>query len=410
MSRTSRWARRRPRLLRATSLSITRIGLIALVAGLAVMVLARAVAPFSLPARPLLLPLADTNKVAATALKTGNTAVAEQILAWRLSRSPLDAEALLLWSVARARQGDAARAREGVRVAATLGWRSPALQAALYAAAMDRGDAAEAMRRADALARLRPGDRSLLTLLHSTLRLPNGPGLLANALAANPPWRPFFFSFSDLFAADPPAAVGALFERMEGTLRPATSAERQAYVDVLAGRGDYAAARRLGLAGAGDPARIVQDPHLLVIRPAVGIIFGWRTMAPQISARSFGGDNIIPFSFRLDDATAGALVGQVITLPSRPTSLTFTLRAENPGLARRVRWMTRCHKSAATTIHTPILRALAEGDGAYMGEVALPAPAADCPAQDLVLYIDPTAGGMAGEVTLDNVAIGPALA
>jgi tetratricopeptide (TPR) repeat protein len=358
------------------------------------------------PAQALALSPGNARALAtlATALQlAGHQEQAVALARAALSREPMNVAALRTVGLAREALGDKAGADRAMMLAARLGWRDAALQLWLIKDYAQRGWVIDALRRADALARINKLPQITFPVLQAYLSDGQMRAALAAEMADRPFWRSLFFYHLLELPAERMGDVGQLVAALAKVGSPITPAERDIYLTRLVQVGQSPAAlaywaqdqRTQGIVNTGQP---------------------WDGGFERVPAR---GDQTAPFEWQLSPESAsvasiapgargqqlvlslghdfnGPLISQTVVLA--PGRYAITARVAGDAAAGGVHWSMHCVPSQD---ELPV--DTGRNGGFPAATVAVPA---GCPAQ--LLAIGAASGddlGASGQVTVDDVAI-----
>lgn len=120
-----------------------------------------------------------------------------------VQRRPVPSEHLSLLAIAEERAGQREKSGLLVQAAAQRGWRDPIAQQAMFAIALDAGDAGESARRLAAMWALQDNQAPLRDLTAQLLARPEGRAAMAERLGSGGRWiAPFMAAASDFAPAE----------------------------------------------------------------------------------------------------------------------------------------------------------------------------------------------------------------
>ena len=138
---------------------------------------------------------ARSERVAAiAAFARGDDARALQFARAAVASDPVDPDASAILATAHLQDGEARKADEAMRVAARFGWRNLATQAYWYHVALQGGEFAVAVDRADAILRIAPALPGRTELLAPLEQDPAARRILVRHLAERPGWLESYLS------------------------------------------------------------------------------------------------------------------------------------------------------------------------------------------------------------------------
>ncbi|MFZ0846186.1 MAG: hypothetical protein WAM62_10370, partial [Pseudolabrys sp.] len=172
----------------------------------------------------------------------GDLALAENLAKRALRSDPLDERALAILGLIAERHGDQARADRLLRLSGQRSWRDTATQAWLVNRDIQTGKFEEALTHVDALLRVDWQVMEQTFPVLSAFTIDNRTfNVLANLLAANPPWRPDFLSRLSAQAPDT-GRLTQLYAALQNSPHPPDAKELSPYLDRLIRDGKFAQA------------------------------------------------------------------------------------------------------------------------------------------------------------------------
>jgi tetratricopeptide (TPR) repeat protein len=271
-------------------------------------------------------------------------------LAERALRSnPLDARALSILGLIAERQGDQARADILMRQSAGRTWRDTTTQAWLVNRDIQRGEFEQALSHIDALLRVYPevNEQTFPVLAAFTIDQRTF-DVLANLLAAAPPWRADFLGKLSSQMPDPGRLV-QLYAVLKNSPHPPDAAELRPYLDRLIRDGRFAEAYQ-SWRDTLSPQQRTRETYPYngnFAAPVDGLPFNWLLrpvpgMDIQIVA-SPGQVESRKLQLQFSGARVGEFtVGQLMLLPPGEYRLTGKVRAEELHTQRGLRWHIFC--------------------------------------------------------------------
>jgi len=342
-------------------------------------------------------------RLAQRELAAGRPQQARALAARALAQAPLDVRALRVYALSlpagEARRRDAVMAFAGER-----SWRDSDTQLWLLQARLAAGDAAGAMRHADALLRRLVKSREpIFQLLVPLAAHPRGAEAIAERLAARPNWRPAYLAYLSRQAADP-ALASAMLKRLAALGAGPTDEELQPLLSRIVRDGQ-----------APQAARVLQDfrpappPDLLRDggfegAPAVAP-FAWslRTAAGldiNIADRAGGGRAL---QVDYDGYGRATSARQLLVLPPGAWRLSGEMLSGSPDV-ERLSWRVSCAGAGRTSLGEVAARPTGEAWQAFSVDFTVPA-GADCAAQWISLVGAPGARRTSISALFDSLAI-----
>jgi hypothetical protein len=346
-------------------------------------------------------------------LRTRDPSGAARLAKKALQLAPLNAPALTTFALAMDAQRQPIVASRAMTLAGQRGWRDLVTQIWLFRRDLLAADFKDAFDHADALLRRVPAPPApVLRLLALAARDPNAVGPLADRLAANPGWRPFFFVYLGAYEKPPATEVtGRLLTRLQAgpaASRP-TDEEVGFYLAALAAQGKYqeaeAAWRQLT---PGSRAGYVHDGDFE--RPArttpldwwLNSGVGWTASIADSPDRSHGRALRIDY----DGVSKPIPLRQLVVLPPGAYRLTGRMLDAGDGGSAGFAWRVICVGAP-----DPLAKAPSPAGGAgqwrtFSADFVV--PTSGCPAQLLDLAVERP--DIQTEITLwyDDLAIAPA--
>lgn len=281
-------------------------------------------------------------------LRDGDDAAIVALSRQALARAPLDVAAMRNLTIASARQGEEQTAGSALRLAAAMGWRDTATQLLELSAAYRVGNLVVAMERLDALARRRKDLPREFAAMRVIAGRPGGAELVAERLAAAPPWRLDFFGDARNLKPTEVDAQERLYAALARSAEPPSADEVAPFVAAMIDRGEFARARRAWSAWsgeAGDPrAGPLGGTFARLATPGTPT-FGWVAYStPGVTAEAVtAGDGGAPMlQVTSDGRASGDVVGQMLVLAPGTHHLGY--KVENAGRAAEdaFRWSVEC--------------------------------------------------------------------
>ncbi|MHA6719235.1 O-antigen ligase family protein [Sphingomonas sp. RS6] len=325
-----------------------------------------------------------------------------------LAQAPMDATALRAFGLAEAAMRDEAVAGRAMLLGGQLGWRDIPTQLWLIQRALDLGDPAVAVQRADAVLRQDQQTALLFGALRGLLANAGGRAALADQLALRPTWRAAFLTGLAGDARVRGADVAELYRLLAAGRAPADAAESASLLDRLWRAGRFRDARAIWQAAGGDgwiadggfersgsDVRGIgpftwQPAGLLGAEIGIGVPdHAWRGRALHVVSQGIG---------------AGAVVRQRLVLLAGAYTLRFVVRAEG-GAASRPSWAIACAPGFAAAAAAGPATWSAARDGWARGEIGFTI-GTDCAGQELRLILAPAHDPQS--IWVDDVAIAAA--
>ena len=313
---------------------------------------------------------------AVSAAEHGDFTRAQRHARSALAAAPMRPEPATVLALAAQSQGQREQAARMITAIASLGWRHAPAQLWMLQSALAQDNVETAVLRADALLRQGVQVERLVPLLRRLAHNPRAAGLIADRLAADPPWRPAYLE--DIHALRPEdfTAHGTLLAGLRGSEGPPKADEIKAFSDrLLAGR-RFAEAEVLWRTLAPAPRGSLDS----------GSPFGW-TSRPipslDVAVAPAGPGGSPALTLTADGSVAGAAVDRLLLLsPGR-----YTLHSEMSPIeaADALRWRFACEVGQADLATGPARILVREEGVASETDFAVP-PA--CAAIRATLWID----------------------
>lgn len=342
------------------------------------------------PASPEVL-----RRAAEAELVAGRVDNARALSAESLARAPFNARALRVRGLAEAREGDVNRADEMLTLAGNWSLRDDPAHAWLVEHRLRRGDYSSSFAHADTLARRRVDLYPVIFPLFSTAATddPRALPVLANLLAADPPWRQGFLEYLHVKNERAPVAAN-LAILTQRTRRPFTDYELQrlytTWLDAGRAPGVRQVRQRLNRPAVGT---LLQNGDFSVEPEAQIQPFGWKAGAAPGIGGGIAEDDVKAgnraYRVEYDGFGSGVVLEQLVMLEPGAYVLTGRQRTETAGQDPRLTWTLTCAEGGAPT---PL-----SGDGVSQDagtawrpfSMSFSAPAQNCSLQWLRLIARP---------------------
>jgi hypothetical protein len=267
--------------------------------------------------------------------------------------SPIDPVAV--GALARARNAlDPGAGDRLMLMGAELGWRDRPIQIWTVERALLAGDAAVAMSRIEALARLGADQNIVFPMLRLLALDTRGRELIVASLAEAPPWRTPFLRHATPAPVEQRRALGAILIHLSDSSAPPDVHEARVIIDGLADAGEAGLAHRaysaLGLAS-GDDSGLLSDPGFERDRreylPANrNTVFDWRVFSSGSDQASVEGDpsepaNNVVFA-RAGDSLIPRLLERYAALPAGRYRLRYRVMPRTEEASAAFRWIVTC--------------------------------------------------------------------